>query len=337
MKMKSMVLLAVAAGCGLIAMLGVQQVLSKDNGSALETAQVLVAVAEIGPGAVLDDTNVAFKDYPLNMVPEGVVTKLEEYEERALKGRAVPGEMIMLAKLSEKGQFGASATIPDGMRVVSVSVNQTLTHSGQILPDDRVDVIVTYRTTTPEHRTVSKTKTVLEYIQVFATDSIRDVSGSENGEVNAKNISLLVTPEQANLLMLAKAKGDLTLALRSKTDSTAAGHQAVDESMFDDAMAGHGGRTQEPQDETGESPQTGNVQEFLREQQQQDDSVETVADVDTSEPPKNVWKMEIYAGEELRIEEIELPEEEPEEDTGSLKGLFRNFFSRSNVEATQTY
>ena len=53
MKMKSLVLLAMAIGCGLVAMLGVRQVLSGDKGPAVETAKVLVAVTNIMPGQPL--------------------------------------------------------------------------------------------------------------------------------------------------------------------------------------------------------------------------------------------------------------------------------------------
>ncbi len=74
MKMKSLVLLAMAIGCGLVAMLGVRQVLSGDKGAAVETVKVLVAVTGIMPGQPLDDTNVAFKDWPKDKVPQGAVT-----------------------------------------------------------------------------------------------------------------------------------------------------------------------------------------------------------------------------------------------------------------------
>src|SRR5579871_495857 len=109
MKMKSLVLLAMAIGCGLVAMLGVRQVLSGDKGPAVETAKVLVSVTSIMPGQPLDDTNVAFKDWPKDKIPQGAVTAPEQYVERSLRVAAVPNEVIMAAKLNEKGVFGGSA------------------------------------------------------------------------------------------------------------------------------------------------------------------------------------------------------------------------------------
>ena len=61
MKMKSLVLLAMAIGCGFVAMLGVRQVLSGDK-KPVETAKVLEAVTNIMPGVPLDDTNVVLKE-----------------------------------------------------------------------------------------------------------------------------------------------------------------------------------------------------------------------------------------------------------------------------------
>jgi pilus assembly protein CpaB len=132
----------------------------------------------------------------------------------------------------------ASYEIPKGMRVVTVSVNLTKTHSGLITPGDRVDVLVTYKARTAEDGLVTRTKAVLEYIQIFATDSLRrGGESSEGGEIKAKNISVLVSPDQANLLMLAESKGQLTLALRSKNDTTSSESVTADERSLDDTKA----------------------------------------------------------------------------------------------------
>ena len=194
MKFKSVVLLAVAIGCGLVAMLGVQQVMSGDKAAETKMVKVLVAIEEISPGVPLDETNVAFKELPEDMVPSGAETKQEQFAERALKRGAFPGDIITKAKLDEN--LIASYEIPQGMRVVTVSVNLTKTHSGLITPGDRVDVLVTYKARTAEDGLVTRTKAVLEYIQIFATDSLRrGGEASEGGEIKAKNISVLVSPD----------------------------------------------------------------------------------------------------------------------------------------------
>jgi pilus assembly protein CpaB len=228
MKLKSVVLLAVAVACGLVAMLGVQQALSnKGKEEKIPTAKVLVATTDIAPGVRLDESNTGFKEVALELVPPGAVTKAEEYTDRALRGGAVAGEMIMVAKLGEKGVFGASGEIPKGMRVITVPVTATTTHSGLIRPGDRVDVMVTFKVRIAGEGMAAKTRTVLEYIKVFATDSLiaGDTPTGDGTEIKAKNISLLVWPEQAQDLMTAKSEGELHLALRHKNDGPAAEEQ----------------------------------------------------------------------------------------------------------------
>lgn len=217
MKMKSMMLLLVAAGFGLVAMLGVMQVLNGQGGEE-PMVRVAVAIADIPAGMPLDDTNVEFKEYPQSAVPGGAVTKEEDFNGKALVSRAVPGEIIMTAKLGGADAITASHQIPKGMRVATVSVNATKSHSGLIRPTDRVDVVCTYAVPNPVTRQKSThVKTVLEFIEVFAVDNVR--AGRE-GEVDVavKNVSLIVDPEQFQLLEAAQGLGELNLSLRNRED-----------------------------------------------------------------------------------------------------------------------
>lgn len=320
MKLKSLMLLGVAAVCGLVAMLGVQQAMSGSREPEVPKRKVLVATADITPSAPLDDTNSSFKDMPEGTIPEGAITDREQHQERGLKRGAFPGDVITLSKLGEKGQLRASMEIPDGMRVVTVSVNLTKTHSGLILPGDRVDVQVTYKARDLVAGMVTRTKTLLEYVKVFATDSVRDANNTENGEVHAKNISLLVTPEQANLLMLAESKGNLTLALRSKDDTKSVQTQALSEIDLDTLRIGRG-NPDEPAEGSeaaeaaagSEAPATGDVRSFLTGRSAQPVAAAVPAPEAESPPavapPKRTWTIEIFHGQEKRVEEIELPEE----------------------------
>lgn len=331
MKMKSMVLFAVAIALGLFAMLGVRQVMSQNQTEAQYT-QVLVAVTDIAPGVPLDETNVSFRKWPVEAVPEGAVTKEEQYVERALRGATVSGEVILTAKLGEKGVFGASSEIPEGMRAVTVSVDPTKTHSGQIQPGDRVDVLVTYKTRT-QRGMITRTKAVLEYIHVFSVDSRRASVGGETQDVAAKNISLLVSPDHANLLMLAEDKGTLHLALRHKTDDVVAKAAPVDDTIFDevDTQIGQRGPGEEENPEMAEAPRAESIARAL----QRELSGQGASPADSSAKPSDAqipgetapqtWKIQIYAGEQVRIEEVELPEEkeETEEEPAKVSGLWK--------------
>ena len=329
MKMKSVVLLAVAVGCGLVAMLGVQQALSGREKAPRETGDVLVALTDIGPGMPLDESNVTFRQWPKEQIPEGAVVRLEDYDNRALRVRAFAGEIIMLAKLGEPGVFGAASEVPDGMRVVTVSVDLTMIASGMIRPGDRVDVVVTYRARAQDGRnTVMRSQTVLEFMRVFATDNVRDMAGQETGEFAAKNISLLATPEQANLLKLAENMGKLHLTLRSRTDDQPSDLAVIDESALLDGGASMGedkGLLEEQialksREAGADDGRERSIRELLEENA---DSGEPAAEpvpevaaadaeaelpVDEVIPEVPTWKITIYSGEDVREEQVEIPE-----------------------------
>lgn len=331
MKSKSLVLLIVAMGCGLIAMLGVQQALKARNGDEQEQVEVLVAVMDIPSGLPLDDSNTEFKLFPKSSVPDGAVLTYEQYEERALKSDAVKGEMIMMAKLGEKGVWGASSDIPKGMRVVTVSVNDTTTHAGQMSPGDRVDVIVTYDTRDSESREMlTKSRTILEYIRIFSVGNKRD-GLREDGEASAKNVSLLVTLPQAQLVMLAKNKGTLHLAMRSKLDDGQARAMPIDDRVFEDWEASFA-QDQAPavEEEDEEVLLTEeDVREALADEQIIQQTVDASTNLNTEqavvtkpepEPEKPViptWKVTVFSGSKMEVISFPMTDADPNIDYGT--------------------
>ena len=103
MKPKQMMLFAVAIGCGLVAMLGAQQILSGNKSDEPEKVKILVAKTDIDPGIPLDKMNVGFKEWPKDSIPEGAITKEEEFADHALRHRVSASFPILLAELGPKG------------------------------------------------------------------------------------------------------------------------------------------------------------------------------------------------------------------------------------------
>lgn len=301
-------------GCGLVAMLGVQQILSGGNGTpAPDTVKVLVAKQEINPGFELDEQLVEFQTWPKENVPPGAVMEAAQFEKRALKVRAFPGEIILQAKLGEKGVFGASAAIKQGMRVQAVRVDNTSAISGLIRPGDRVDILVTYKFTKPGGLTVTKTKTVLQFIEVFAVDRNRDSEGSDQGKGagKAENISVIVTPQQSQVLMNYISKGTLQMALRNPEDRNEVSAGTVDDSSTEDPdvakLAANAAEKEAPAPETKNEektePKPETFKTFL--------NAEATPQAPAAEPTKKYWDIKIYEGETLRVEKVELPDEQP--------------------------
>lgn len=298
MRPKTILLLAVAGTCGLVAMMGVQQVLSNSTNEGKGPAnEVLVAKAEILPGQALDEKNVELKQVPVELIPEGAVTNPEQIKDRSLKVRVFPGDLITAAKLNGKGARNASSDVPKGMRAVSIPIDPTMTGTGLIRQGDKVDVLVTHRSMSNgrDHGIGKEVKTVLECIEVFAIDGQRDSSatGSDKAPVQIKNVSLLVNSEQAKLLKLAGGVGDLHLTLRGSNDD-----QRTDESeLFDPRLAA-----------AVVEPERTEVRIEDEEIAARPVSQPLPVEKPESDLKAKKWKIEIFRGSERETEEVDLPE-----------------------------
>lgn len=324
MKFKSVLLLSLALGCGLVAMLGVQQMLSGGHrGEDENNVKVLVAKQDIAPGVPLDETNVVFQDWAREKVPQGAVTEEKQYHKRASKVPLYAGEVILQPKLGEENQIGASSSIPKGMRLISFPVNSTQTNSNMIQPGDRVDILVTYNVTRPGAPSISRTKTVLEYIELFAIDRVRNADATDSSKATkAENVSVLVTKEQMTVLQHAKSKGVLQLALRNLSDKAESKIAPLDDDAFEGLATGKGRELDQAED-AEEGPKTAGVdgekspgdrkgfKDFLKKKDTpktataQTGAPQTPAAAD--DVPKNTWIIEIFEGHTKRIEKIELP------------------------------
>jgi pilus assembly protein CpaB len=216
MRAKKMMLLVVAVGCGLVASIGVSQYMENASGSGtheVETIKIFVAITDVGVGEKLDAQNVMLEEWPKDRVPEGAIFELDELDDQFTRTRLYSGEPIMAAKLmNANGRGSESITIPSGFRVISVPVTLESAVSGLLQPGDRVDLIVFFRRgpEIPE----TGTRTLLRNINV-GVDGATDRSIDDNGRTrNLKTVSLLVTPKQAEIVMLGQELGSLSISLR---------------------------------------------------------------------------------------------------------------------------
>ncbi len=315
MKPKSLILLAVAAGCGLVAMVAAQQMMAANQGPKTPTKRVLVARGDVLVGVALTPDLVAFKDLPLDAVPEGAVENEEQYAERSLKTRAYGGQVILQAQLGEKGVFGTSAEIPKGMRLTSVPVTSTMIHSGIMKPGDRVDVVLTYNISKPGQGSQTHTKTILEYIQVFAMGDLKmgvEVNDGKGASKEVKNVSLLLTPLQAEIMALAQNKGTVNLTLRSIEDKEHISSSGTDEAQLAELRSefsdGTKPKSEEvPAAETTPAPEPIAQREEPKEQSFSEFLQGPIATEVPAEPVKATWKIEVFQGDERKIHEVDLP------------------------------
>ena len=213
MKMKSLILIFIALGCGLVASIGISQVMERGgkSGPSMEMDQILVAFSEVDAGAKLDAQNIKLEDWPKGKIPEGAVRSLDEVKDKFTLVRFYKGEPIILAKISDQAR-NFTMTIPAGYRVMPVKVDEdTVMKAVQV--GDRVDVMVFLRRS--EEIPTTGSYPILRNVRLFAVGSNTERTVDEKGkEVNARTVSLLVKPKQAQELAVATQMGKILLALR---------------------------------------------------------------------------------------------------------------------------
>src|SRR4051812_44834444 len=118
MRTKSLVLIIIALGCGLVASIGISEVLKQKPDGAPETEQILVAAIDIDIGKKLDAQNVKVEEWPKGKIIEGAFHSLDEVKDQYTRSRMYAGEPVLAAKLMDSKND--SAPIPEGYRVLPV-------------------------------------------------------------------------------------------------------------------------------------------------------------------------------------------------------------------------
>ena len=135
MRGKSLALLIVSLGCGLVASLGITQVLAKRGDSTpTDTTPVYVATADIGIGSVASEENVKVEQWPKDKVPAGALVRMEDLDGRRARQKIYAGEPIIEPKLLTRGQVPTDSTVPKGLRVIAIPVSYEAIQGGLVLP-----------------------------------------------------------------------------------------------------------------------------------------------------------------------------------------------------------
>ncbi len=187
------------------------------------TSDVLVAGAEIGMGQVIGPDVLAWRPWPESGAA-GFITRsaqpeaMEELKGAIARQPFVAGEPIRMQKIVKADGSGfMSAILPAGMRAVATEISAETGAGGFILPNDRVDVILTRKDDGGGDERYSS-RTILTNVRVLAID--QRVS-EQDGEkvVVGRTATLELLPRQTEVLTLARQLGSLSLALRALVDS----------------------------------------------------------------------------------------------------------------------
>lgn len=316
-------LLMLALGCGLVASIGITQVMAKRNvpaeAPAANTTTIFVALDDIPTGDPITPQVIKLEQWPKDKVPAGAIAKLEDVENRRPKSKIYKGAPILENWLLPKGSNqGATAQIPKGYRVVAIRVDDVSASSNMIRPGDRVDIIVYVQKSAGRGFEATKTQTILEDIKVFSVNDIYDLdpSGHEN-KVAARTISLLVTPAQAEKVTLATEMGKIRLVMRSFEDDTPVNSTgAVPEDLFGSTEASDR-KKDDPVKPAKAAPNSNSSQDAflaLLNSKQPDPPAATAATPSTATPAvdgpqePNNWTMRVIAATQVNDVVMQLNE-----------------------------
>ncbi|MFN7841338.1 MAG: Flp pilus assembly protein CpaB [Pirellula sp.] len=212
MRAKSLVLLVIAIGCGVIASVAVSQVvLEQKDQPSVQTVGVVLATKNISAAAKLTADSLKIVQWPSDRVPPGAVIDLALVEGKFAKQPIYANEPIIEVKLANKGK---EVIIPDGFRVFDIVVRDETGGSGYLAPGDRVDVFGFFEK--GQRISASRTIKVLENIEVLMVDGVAsvDLEAKDAVKKSVRTIQLLVKDKQYSVLDTASHLGKLRLALR---------------------------------------------------------------------------------------------------------------------------
>jgi pilus assembly protein CpaB len=180
-----------------------------------ETRDVVVTTGDITFGVRLEKSMLRLVKYPKESVPVGAFSDVDSVAGQTTKIFMTAKEPVTAIKLSSLGG-GLSMLVREGMRAASVEVNQVSGVSGFILPGDRVDMLVTVeRMVNPED---SYTQTILQNVEVLAAG--QKTTTQDNKPIQVQAVTLLVKPQEAEIMAHAVRQGSITLALRGRGDDS---------------------------------------------------------------------------------------------------------------------
>jgi pilus assembly protein CpaB len=192
----------------------------------LQTVDVLVAKSDIGLGQSVKPEDLQWQTWPAATASSTFIRRGErpdattQFTGSIARAPFIAGEPIRDQKLVKANGSGFMAAIlPTGMRAISTDISPETGAGGFILPNDRVDVILSKRDKNPDSggSDVVNSEIILSNVRVLAIDQAPKEKDGQNTVVG-KTVTLELKPEQAETLARARQSGTMSLALRSIAD-----------------------------------------------------------------------------------------------------------------------
>ncbi|MCQ8871815.1 Flp pilus assembly protein CpaB [Mesorhizobium sp. LMG17149] len=227
MRANTLIMIVLAGVFGVLAVVLVNIWLAGQRSAMAQTgivqaSTVVVAAMPLKFGDTLSADKLREVAWPAGSIPAGAFKTTKE----ALAGEGTrqalqtisANEPVLASKITGPGQRATlSAVLGEGMKAVSIRVNDVLGVAGFVFPGDRVDVLLTRTVRSDDGADKSFVDVLLQSMKVLAIDQVADVS--KDSPTVVKSVTLEASTKDAQKLTLAAGAGQLSLALRQAAAS----------------------------------------------------------------------------------------------------------------------
>ena len=218
MRRRFLLILICASVIGLLASVLVYRVISQvASARSDQSEQIVVAAVDLGLADTVTSQHIKLVNWPKASVHPGALRTAAEAEGRVVRSSIVAGEPLIEGKLAPQlaGRGGIMPMlIPEGQRGVTIRVDDAMRESGFVLPNSRVDVLVSMAKGGSSEKIA---KVILQDVTVLAAG--QTVEMKDNKPVTNTTVTLALTPQQVERLAVAQSEGRLMLAQRNLRDT----------------------------------------------------------------------------------------------------------------------
>jgi pilus assembly protein CpaB len=220
MKSKSIILLAVSLGFGLVAAFGISQVLGRGGGTT-EAPQIVTKPVVIAKetleihSQLIEGENVEIANWQEDLVPETALASIEELEDQLSRVR-VPKNMPILQEYIVHKNEANIIEIPPGHSVFAINVSNDDLIGGLLSPGDHVNILGVFQAGGSTIGSVVS-RTFMKNVKVFSVDA-NTASDTDRNNAGAAVVGVLVTQKEAEKIVLVQQIARLKLILVGKDD-----------------------------------------------------------------------------------------------------------------------
>jgi pilus assembly protein CpaB len=219
---RTIIVVAIAIVAATIASFGTYRALSRmpQRTETIALTKAVVAAKRMPIGTLVTRDSIKLVDWPQQTPLDGGFSKIDDVVDRGLIAGVVENEPLSESKLAPKeAGAGLSPTIQQGMRAISVKVNEVIGVAGFVVPGTHVDVVTIIGNGNNAGDTVSRV--VVSNVQVLSAGTRYDQeeSRTDSKPIRSTVVTLMVTPIDAERIALAQAEGQLMLTLRHPLDT----------------------------------------------------------------------------------------------------------------------